>query len=321
MIFLQAGYNQMGFEAHYTNHLAKTKDTKFVFVSESPVMKRIYEKIMSFSLSSSPVLILGAGGTGREATAREIFNNDSYSKNFIKFVCYGLNHSGIEKKLFGENNKQGLLHCGMDNTLFIKGLESWTTWLQNRFLFYLLNDKNGKTKPRLICSSSEELYRKVKEGHFSQDLFEILSQNFVILPSLSERAEDIPFLISLFNQQNAFKACITQRALQSLKSHSWMGNITELKNVCLQMSVLYTDKGFIDKEDLPIIGMEDSSIEKTVRYNPNLSLQNLIDYYIQISLNHFKSKKKCAKALGISVKTIYNRINAGKINADGVCFD
>ena len=317
MIFLQAGQNQKGFKNYYTNGLTKTQDANSVFVSESPVMKIIYEKMRSFSLSSSPVLILGAGGTGREATAREIFSNNSLSKNFIKFVCYGLDHSWIEKQLFGEDETQGLLNCGRDNTLFIKGLECWTHRLQNKFLFYLLNRKNEEIKPRLICSSSEELSKKVKEGHFSQDLFELLSQNFVILPPLSERVEDIPFLISLFNQQNAFRGCITQNALQALKSYSWKGNITELKNICLRMSVLYTDKRFIDEEELFVISTEDSSIERIVKYNPNLSLENLINYYIQLSLDHFKSKKKSAKALGISVKTIYNKIKTGCV----VCSD
>ena len=316
MIFLQAGQEQVGFEERYKEQLLNKDFYHSVFIAESPVMKILHEKIKTLASLSSSVFILGAGGTGRETVAREIFSNSENkdSKHFIKFACYGLNQNTIEKKLFGEKKgEEALLNSHPSKTLFIKGIEHFGLYLQNKFLSYLLDYDKKETLPRLICSSSEELSKKLKEGHFSQNLFEVLSQNLLILPSLAERAEDIPFLISFFNKQNGFKASINKKVLEVLQSHSWKGNIKELRNICLQLSILYADKDFITEEDLSMIKREALSVERNIQYDPKLSLEKLINYYIQLSLDHFQSKKKSAKALGISVKTIYNKIQKGYI--------
>ena len=315
MTFLQAGQNQVGFEAQDKELGVEVTDYQSVFISESPVMKRIHNKIKDLAFLSSPVLILGAGGTGRSSVAYEIFNENkgSHSKLFIKLICYGLSPNVIEKKLFGDNEEQGLLSCGASSTLFIKGLESWPPFLQNKVLFYLLERKDKETQPRLICSAGEKFSDMVKDNSFSAELFEVLSQNLLIMPSLPERLEDIPFFIFLFNKQNDFKGYITHSALKVLENHSWTGNIMELKNVCLQMSILHAGKEFVDEKDLSLIIQKDQPIEKIIKYSPKLSLEDLINGYIQMSLDHFQSKKRSAKALGISVKTIYNKIKTGRV--------
>lgn len=315
MTFLQAGQHQVGFEDQDKDIQLDTTDVPFVFISESSVMKKIHNKIKNMAFLSSPVLILGSSGTGKNSVAYEIFNKDrgSHSKRFIKCVCYGLSPNVIEKKLFGDNGEKGLLSCGANSTLFIKGLELWPPFLQNKILLYLLENKDRENRPRLICSAGERFSDMVKDNSFSSELFEILSQNLLILPSLPERLEDIPFFISLFNRQNDFKGYITHSALKVLENYSWPGNITGLKNACLQMSILYAGKEFVDEKDLSIIIQEDQPIEKVVKYNPKLSLEDLINNYIQMSLDHFQSKKRSAKALGISVKTIYNKIKTGRV--------
>lgn len=316
MTFLHAGHNQMAFEDHYESVQSEEMGSLCVFVAESPVMRSIHGKIRSFASSISPVLILGAGGSGRTTVAREIFNADKagHFKYFIKFACYGLNEKAIEKKLFGEGGEQGLLNCGSDTVLFIKGLDYWTPLLQQKALVHIMEHENKFRLPRLVCSAGEKFSQRVKEGGFSQDLFEIISQNLLILPRLSERTEDIPFLISLFNSQNSFQGGINQKAMKILESRYWEGNINELKNICLQISILHSGKDLISEEDISqLINKKAQIAEKVVKYNPNLSLDELINCYIQLSLNHFQSKRKSAKALGISVKTIYNKIKDGQV--------
>lgn len=314
MTFLQAGQNQVNFDDQYGDFQTDTSSIESTFVSESPVMQVVYDKIQELARSSSPVLILGAKGTGRTAVAREIFNSTdkTSSKRFAKFVCYGLSPAMIESQLFGNAKNSGLLSRGKDSTLFIKGIECLDSFLQNKLLSYLSDYKNKDQLSRLIFSAEENLSKKVKEDEFSQELFEVLSHNLLILPSLSERKEDIPYLISLFNKQNNFKGHISDNALELLKSLTWKENIKELKNVCLQVSILYTDKDFIDEEDLSmIINKKSQPVEELMKYDPNLLLEDIVNGYIQLSLNHFQSKKDSAKALGVSVKTIYNKIKTG----------
>ena len=302
MTFLQFGQNQSVFESHNQDFQEETEFSS-VFICESPVMKVIYKKIKNMAFVSDPILILGEKGTGRRRAAYEIFcqSQNKLLENFIEFVCPGMSALEMDKKLFYE---PGFLSCGADKTLFIKGLECWDKALQDKFLSYIVNHKSGGLGPRLIFSAEEGLTGKVKEGRFSQELFELLSQNLFILPPLSERIEDIPKLALLFNRQNGFKGCFSEEAEQALKSHLWRENITELKELCLKISLLPADTKHILKEDLPLK-------KDIVQYNPNMSLEELINLYISLSLDHFKSKKESAKALGISVKTIYNKIKSG----------
>ena len=311
MILLQAGSNQLGFDSGIKKDSRSDCD-EYIFIAESPIMKRLYKQIKILANMDAPVLILGASGTGRERTAYEIFfNNENKSQTeFMKFVCYGFDQNFIEEKLFGE---QGLLYKGSDVTLFIKGVECLENPLQLRLLSFLLDPLNKKTLPRLICSSTENISSEVKEGHFSNNLFELLSQQILLLPSLSERVEDIPSFISYFNSKNAFSGYFDEKALQMLIFHSWKGNIKELQNVCFQISILYRDKELIKESELNMIVRDDSSLLSHIYYEPKLTLEKLVNHYIQLSLDHFQSKRQSAKALGISVKTIYNKIQQGHI--------
>jgi len=318
MILLQAGYTQVGFEDQYIDINDSYVKKESFFVSESPIMKVVQERIEQLSKSSKPVLILGAGGSGKSTVAREIFNKSQFKKSqqFISINCNGLSENIIKRKLFGGVGDLGFLSCGSKNTVFIKGVDSWTFNLQNSFMQYMLNSKNKKNLPRLIFSAKENLSQKVKEGHFSHQIFELISQNLLILPSLSERKEDIPFLIALFSKKYKFQSHITENALNVLQSYFWKGNVTELKNICLQLSILFPEKEFVTEQDLhQVIDIkgQKSNVEE-IKYDPNLTLENVINIYIQLSLNHFQSKKKSATALGISVKTIYNKIKSGSVS-------
>ncbi|MCZ0933246.1 MAG: sigma 54-interacting transcriptional regulator [Oligoflexia bacterium] len=314
-MILQSGEKQAVFEDYNISFHDNVKPEDVSFIAESSVMKSIYKKVQDLSYESSSVLILGARGTGCNTVAHHIFYENKYnnSNKFIELSCYGLASALIDKKLFGsEDFSTGLLSIGSENTLFIKGLELWTASLQNKILSYLLRNKSSASMPRLICYGTDILSKKVQEGSFSQELFNLLSENLLILPLLSERKEDIPLFVSLFNEKNGFKGRLSYNALQLLQSHSWNGNIPELENACLQISILYAEKDFINKEDLSLI-VRDNVFETAIKYNPNVSLEDMINRYIELSIEHFKSKRESAKALGISVKTIYNKIKSGDV--------
>ena len=316
-MILQSGENQICFEEYNTDTSQETKAGED-FIAESPQMKSIYRKIQDLAYESSSVLILGARGTGCNKTAHRIFyeNKHNHSNKFVKLSCYGLAHTLIDKKLFGvENNSKGLLSIGSENTLFIKGLELWTAFLQDKLLSYLQLNKKSTCMPRLICCGTDMLSNKVQEGSFSQDLFNFLSESLLILPLLKERTEDIPLFVSLFNEKNGFKGRLSHEAVQKLQSYSWDGNVAELKSVCLQISILYAKQDIINKEDLSIIVKDNFFETVNMRYNPKVSLEDIINRYIELSINHFQSKTESAKALGISAKTIYNKIKSGDVAA------
>ena len=100
-----------------------------------------------------------------------------------------MNESFIEKSLFGGEKEKGLLRSGSDFTLFIKDLECLEVFLQDKLLFFLLNNQNEQFLPRLICSAKENFSEDVKKEIFSPRLFDLLSKDILVLPSLSERKE------------------------------------------------------------------------------------------------------------------------------------
>ena len=309
MTFLQAGQKQMGLEDQTSNYHIDITESQFI--STSPVMSVIHEKIKDLANSDENVLILGRKSSGQSSTAYEIFNQSSCSGQFFKINLKKLNKKDIKAKLFGEKKQQGFLDFNSESVLFLKKIDHLDLSLQKKLVDFFVN-KGDKVHPRLICSAKEDLSQKVKKGEFSQKLFEILSQKILILPDLSERAEDIPHFISLFNKENGFQGYMSEKAIDLLKQQPWRGNILELKTVCDQLIHLHGSQEVINSSHvLDIIDSKKTTV--LTKYNPDLCLEDLINDYIQMSLDHFGCKKESATALGISVKTLYNKIKTGKI--------
>ena len=309
MFFLQSGKNQVKFNEIKDISIRDFSNSDFI--ANSSVMKNLNKKIEDLASLSSFVLILGEKGTGRKTTAFEIFKRENRTSDFLTLNCYNSTDYTIQNRLFGEKS---FLKISAENTLFIKGIDRLNLNLQKQLLQYLKDPKNKTSLPRLLCASSEKkIYSKIQKNLFSLTLFKILSENIMTIPSLNQRKEDIPFFISRFNKKNEFKVDIDEEALKVLKSHSWKENIKELRNVCFQLSVLYPDKKLITTKELTILKPKTFNIKNHMEYNPKVTLDTLINQYIQLSLEHFKSKKRSAKALGISAKTIYNKIKSGHL--------
>ena len=318
-IFLYSGRNQRSFgkQSHSTSFRQKSDVLSSKFVVESLVMKKIHKQIKGCALSSDPVLITGSYGTGKSSTAYEIFrlSTGHHNRHFVRFESKGKDQDFIDQRFF--KAKDNLLSLDNGTSLFIKEIDSWSLALQNKLLRFLFQQVEEKKQLRLLVSSSEDIFYKLKEGRFSKELFERLSRNLLILPPLSKRPEDIPFLIRIFMKKNLFEGCISASAMSVLKSYQWRGNITELEEACSQISTIYPEKEIIEREDIFRIKQEEIPLEKNIlKYNPQMSLEKLVNHYIQMSLNHFQSKRKSAEALGISVKTIYNKINNGLIGLE-----
>ena len=317
MIVLQEG-NQKLFNNNTDNSKKFNEKILPTFIAESPLMQLIYRKIKALAYTKTNVLILGDRGTGRYSTAYQIFYqcNDN-QKEFIQIDCKTATPHSINQQLFGDKSLKSnkpLLFSNNKNFIYIKNIDLLNFHLQEKLYHYLSNKKNQLTQPRLIFASNEKISKKIQVNSFSQKLFNLISQDLIILPRLSERQKDIFFLISMFNKENAFKGKFNQKAINFLTSYAWYGNISELKKVCMKLSILYPNKDLISEKDLSYI-IKDISFENTdIQYNPNLNLSDIINRYTEQALLHFKCKKACASALGISSKTLYNKIKTGAIN-------
>ena len=224
------------------------------------------------------------------------------------------NGSNLAESRLGEptlGGPQSFLENFEGNFVFIKEIDSLSAPAQFKLLKILKSEEYRETeadgKIRLTASASADLPEKAANGLFCKELFNQFS--LCRIPDLKDRSKEIPRLVQFFLKRNHFKGNVEPEVLSALARCEWRGNVGELKKLCIRLSAVCSDKETIAFSDLPseIKRPGAGGSEFLIRYSPAVNLQNLKTLYIKLAVKHFKCKKKAAAALGISVKTIYNK--------------
>ena len=295
---------------------------KVEIIHRTEIMKKLLKMADKIADTDSSVLISGASGTGKEMIARRI-HSKSYRRNkeFVLINCSCLNENTIESELFGyekgaftgaNQSKVGLLEQANNGTVVLDEIGDLKPKSQAKLLRLLQEGqiyRVGGRVPiqlniRIICCTNKNLAEEVVRGSFREDLYYRINTISITLPSLSERPEDIPLLLKHFLGRNLE---IEKSALAILIDYNWPGNVRELKNLCERLRILQ-DENIVRQDHLP----EEFLIRKkrsSIPYDPGLTLAELNKLYILNALEHFSSKRRAAKALGITVKTLYNRLH------------
>jgi DNA-binding NtrC family response regulator len=228
---------------------------KFPFlIGKSPLMEKVYQRIMQVARASATVLITGESGTGKELAAKTLhFHSQRKEKNFVAINCSAIPETLIESELFGHlkgsftgaiRDKKGLVEEADRGTLFLDEIGDLNLVMQTKLLRLL---QEGEYKPvgssktliadiRFIAATNQDLMEKVGKKEFREDLFYRLNVIQIVLPPLRERKEDILILAQhflekycRFNQKEI--RGIASEALEVLIRRDWPGNIRELENV------------------------------------------------------------------------------------------
>ena len=288
--------------------------------------------------TDAPVLLSAESGSGKELYAQAI-HNASYRKNevFVAINCANFNSNILESELFGyaegaftgakKGGKIGLFEAAHRGTLFLDEISEMDMGLQAKLLRAI---QEGKVRPvgsvkevsvdvRLICASNADLNRYIAERKFRQDLYYRLSTFMIRIPPLRERPRDIGALADVILNDLAKKIKrslhITPEALEVLKRHDWPGNVRELRNV-LEFSAYLSPNGIITPDSLPdqyIHGNEDilsMSLAEKVRRFEREEIRKLLEK----NGSDLNGKKLTAQQLGISLATLYNKLNASDSN-------
>ncbi|MBI4579874.1 MAG: sigma-54-dependent Fis family transcriptional regulator, partial [Planctomycetes bacterium] len=242
-------------------------------ITVNPVMLRIVNMVRRVADSKLTVLILGESGTGKELVATAIHTHSPRSNRAYRAInCAGLHENLLESLLFGHvrgaftgavADHRGLFEVVDGGTLFLDEVGDMPLPMQAKLLRTL---ENGEIQPvgsnelrrvdvRVVAATRQDVRAMVEKGQFRDDLFYRLNQVTLRLPSLRERREDIPLLISRFIRQacethNKTVTAISPEAVRRLTSQHWPGNVRELRSVIDQMVVL-ADKLELNVEDLP----------------------------------------------------------------------
>jgi DNA-binding NtrC family response regulator/putative methionine-R-sulfoxide reductase with GAF domain len=301
-------------------HFHEVKDVEFV--AGSKVMKDIIEFALKVAKSEAHLMIEGETGTGKELISRRIHASSSRAQApFIVVDCTSKNESQLDADIFGVEGKAGLLEEAQNGTLFIEELAQLSLPLQAKLLKFLVKGEahrvgsiqTYKSSARIVVATKKNIKAEVEAGKIREDLYFRLVNLSVKIPALRERREDIKVLAEYFlnhgKSKEDFKA-LTSGAIDMLMGYSFPGNVRELKSMVERLFIM-ADSRFIDESSLPDYLKEAPVAEVKVQEFSEMTLEELEKSHICKTLEHLKGNKtKTAKALGITVKTLYNKLHA-----------
>lgn len=249
-------------------------------VGDTLVMKKIKEQVAERAVHSEPIFISGAMGTGKQLLAQNLhYMSGRASAHFAELNCANVPLDLISSELFGiepyaipgtDKLKLGKIDVADRGTLLVKDIHHMPPQVQKDLLRFIREGsflRTGGKVPverdvRLILTSSMSLPQMIQSGMVLPDLIEVLKKNPFELPSLKERAEDIPHLVSHFSdhfcsETGEMKKAFSEKAIERMMAYSWSGNIRELRNFIERVYIL-TPGEFVDVYDLLFAGMSEA---------------------------------------------------------------
>ncbi|TET38039.1 MAG: sigma-54-dependent Fis family transcriptional regulator [Planctomycetota bacterium] len=303
------------------------KVPRLIAVSEE--MQKILRVIYLAAPTNSTVLLQGESGTGKEVVAHVIHEKSKRRERpFIAINCGTLQETLLESELFGHEKgaftgaikrRQGLFEIADGGTILLDEIGEMTLEIQVKLLRFLQtnefrpvgSNRTSQVDVRVIAATNKDLQEEVHAGRFREDLFFRLNVITITVPSLRLRKEEIKYLVEDKIERSEFgsgrQKSFSNEAIEVMRRYDWPGNVRELGNV-VERALILCPHDVIGVEDLP------DYIVRPVRrgttlFNPALSLAEVEKMHIQAVLEANNSNKlRSAKILGISPKTLYNKI-------------
>lgn len=302
-------------------------------VGKSKIMEEAVRRADKVSASNMNVLIQGEKGTGKDLLARRVHCR-SGRKAYVVVDCSIMTESQLERELFGEETHDmsrghrvvvGSFEHAHGGTLFLKNIDRLPVQLQGK-ISHFMKEKTGlrvgghnafRGDARIICSSSRDLRALVQEGCFREDLMYALATMIIDVPALRERGEDIEIIaqyyLNLGRERSAHKT-LSSGAIKSLADYNWPGNIRELMNV-VERAYILGEGMIVEKCHLAECVVEkideSQSLQDELMAFAEMTLADLERRHITNTLDHLGGNKtRTAKILGITVKTLYNKLHS-----------
>lgn len=292
-------------------------------IGQSNAFIQSLRELKKLASEDFPMAIIGERGTGKKSMAIKAHEMSSrHAYNVEIFHCNVLDDGQTTAQLFGSESSPGALERCHGGTIVLDQIEDLGPETQKQLLRYMLTGliypsglKMGKSvNVRLICTNKRPLTDAFEEGKIIEDLLYRIGMMTLKLSSLRDRPEDIKVLSEHFLNKGANSSAkmITTGALEKLLNYSWIGNIQELRALMERVSILCEDS-YIKAEHLP--ELEAKKVEEVIedeqpRIDVTMTLDELEKLHITNTLEALGGNKtKAAKSLGVTVKTLYNKLH------------
>jgi two-component system response regulator AtoC len=303
-------------------------------------MRTLFDTLDRIADASATVIVLGESGSGKELVANALHQlSERRAHPFVPVNCGALPETLIESELFGHERgsftgaarmHRGCFERANGGTLFLDEITEMPVEMQVRLLRVLESgrfmrvggDQEITTDVHVIAASNRDLRAAVAAGKLREDLMYRLCVIPIAVPPLRERGTDALLLATMFldrlNEENGTGKTLTTEARRQITSYRWPGNVRELKNVVHRAYVLSDNEVDLDVDDELIPAVAAAPAQRTqvatgneVTIQVGTSLELAERALIMATLRSLDgSKAKAAQVLGISLKTLYNRLHA-----------
>jgi DNA-binding NtrC family response regulator len=300
----------------------------------STVMQDVYRMIEKVAPTEATVFITGESGCGKELVARTIHERSPRARGaFVAINCGAIPQNLIEAELFGHERgaftgasrqHRGCFERAEGGTLFLDEITEMTPDMQVRLLRVLETgrfvrvggDGEIRTNVRVLAATNRDAMDAVRDGKLREDLMYRLAVFPIALPPLRERDGDTELLAEHFLQKLNVEAGASKRfsraALTTIRAYHWPGNVRELKNAVHRAFIMAEEYVELDLAGLACPAVEGECLRMPV----GTSLAEMERQAIFATLDHCRgNKRRAAEMLGVSLKTLYNRLTA--YQADG----
>ena len=330
--------------------LRSSRTARDKFITRNSEVKRIIELAYRVAQVDSSLLIFGESGVGKDMLSQMVheFSPRNEKGSFVRVTCAAIPENLLESELFGyepgaftgarNTGKPGFFELADQGTLFLDEIGELPLHLQVKLLSVLQDraftrvggSKRIKVDFRIIAATNRDLESQVREGRFREDLYYRLNVVPITLPSLRDRADDIPFLLAHFvdhyNQKYGMCCRFSDEALKALCRYDWPGNVRELKNLVERM-IVTSQHSPVDAEQLPIdyqpgkrngnsggngngrnsgrgIPIEPQTLKQAVR-----DLENEL---VLQTMSESSTREEAAARLGLSLSSFCRRLKRAK---------
>ena len=303
-------------------------------IGNSAEMRKVYQVVEQAAPTAASVLIWGESGTGKELVAQTIHQLSPRAQMpFVPINCAAIPETLLESEIFGHEKgaftgaaerREGCFELADRGTLFLDEIAEMTPATQVKLLRVLQERKfrrlGGRAEQsvdvRVIAATNVNPAEAVKNGKLREDLYYRLNVFAMELPPLRHRKDDLSLLIQAFlaefNARNGKSVNgVEPAAMKTLEQYHWPGNVRELRNV-IERAVILASGEFIESKHLPPLVIEAAppATGPAISIEPGTTVEEAEERLILMTLKHTRDNKtRAAEILGISLKTLHNKLN------------